>query len=58
MAITFVTGLSGVGTSSVLEQLGKQGYNVVDTDYEYIKRLKNGMIEERFWDEDKITKVL
>jgi broad-specificity NMP kinase len=58
MPIIFVTGLSGVGKSSALELLGKQGYNVVDTDYGYIKEIKNGMIEERIWNEDKITKIL
>ncbi|MGP4081203.1 hypothetical protein ACTWQL_14940 [Pseudalkalibacillus sp. R45] len=47
MAIIFVTGLSGVGTSSALEQLEKEGYNVVDTDYGYIKVIKNGEIEEK-----------
>lgn len=58
MAIIFVTGLSGVGTSSALEQLEKEGYNVVDTDYGYIKVIKNGEIEERVWDEEKITQLI
>ncbi len=58
MAVIFVTGLSGVGTSSALEKLEKQGYNVVDTDYDYIKKIKNGGIEERVWDEEKITRLL
>lgn len=58
MAVIFVTGLSGVGTSSALEQLEKEGYNVVDTDYGYIKVIKNEGIEERIWDEEKITQLL
>lgn len=58
MAIIFVTGLSGVGKSSVLEQLEKQGYNVVDTDYGYIKETKHGEIEETVWDEEKVTQLL
>lgn len=58
MTIIFVTGLSGVGTSSALEQLEKQGYNVVDTDYGYMKEMESGEIEERVWDEEKITLVL
>jgi broad-specificity NMP kinase len=58
MAIIFVTGLSGVGTSSALEQLEKEGYNVVDTDYGYIKIVKNGEKEERVWDEEKIYHLI
>jgi len=58
MAIIFVTGLSGVGTSSALEQLGKDGYNVVDTDYGYVKLVINEGVEERVWDEEKITQLL
>ncbi|WP_088035005.1 AAA family ATPase [Evansella clarkii] len=58
MAIIFVTGLSGVGTTSALEQLEKEGYNAVDTDYGYIKLIENGGIEERVWDEEKITQLL
>jgi broad-specificity NMP kinase len=58
MSVIFVTGLSGVGTTSALEQLEKQGYNVVDTDYGYVKEIKNGEIEERVWDEEKITQLI
>jgi broad-specificity NMP kinase len=58
MAVIFVTGLSGVGTTSALEQLEKEGYNVVDTDYGYVKEVKIGGIEERVWDEEKIMQVL
>lgn len=58
MAIIFVTGLSGVGTSSALEELEKEGYNVVDTDYGYVRLIKNEGVEERVWDEEKITQLL
>jgi len=58
MAIVFITGLSGVGKSSALYQLGKLGFNVVDTDYGYTKTVKNGTIEELVWDEEKIQALL
>lgn len=58
MAIIFITGLSGVGNSSALEQLEKEGFNVVDTDYGYVKTIKNGDMEERVWDEEKITHLI
>jgi broad-specificity NMP kinase len=58
MPIIFVTGLSGVGTSSALEQLEKQGYNVVDTDYGYVKEIKSGDYYERIWDEEKIIQLI
>ncbi|MEC2072454.1 AAA family ATPase [Alkalihalophilus marmarensis] len=58
MAIIFITGLSGVGKSSALVQLEKEGYNVVDTDYGYVKSIRNEGVEERIWDEEKITRLL
>ena len=58
MPIIFVTGLSGVGKSSALERLAMEGYHVVDTDYGYIKTDKNGEIEERVWDEEKINQLI
>lgn len=58
MAVIFITGLSGVGTSSALEQLEKEGYNVVDTDYGYVKEIKIGGIAQRVWDEEKIMEML
>lgn len=59
MAIIFVTGLSGVGKSSTLENLKKQGYNVVDTDYGYVKEITNNVgHKERVWDEDKISNLI
>ncbi|MCP3033051.1 AAA family ATPase [Halobacillus sp. A1] len=58
MSIIFVTGLSGVGKSSALEQLAMEGYNVVDTDYGYLKIEKNGAAEEKVWDEEKIAQLM
>ena len=58
MTIIFVTGLSGVGKSSALEQLEKEGYNVVDTDHGYVKFIENEGIQERVWDEEKIAQLL
>lgn len=58
MAVIFVTGLSGVGTSSALQQLEADGFNVVDTDYGYVKVIKDEEVEERVWDEEKISKLL
>ncbi|MGG4108896.1 AAA family ATPase [Paenibacillus lautus] len=55
MAIIFVTGLSGTGKSTVLEELKILGYNVVDTDYGYIKEAENG---EVVLDEEKIMQLL
>jgi len=53
MAIIFVTGLSGTGKSTVLEELKVLGYNVVDTDYGYIKEEYGEMV----LDEEKITNL-
>lgn len=58
MAVIFITGLSGVGTTSALKQLEKEGYKVVDTDYGYVKEIKVGDIEEIVWDEEKIMQLL
>ncbi|WP_026688923.1 AAA family ATPase [Alteribacter aurantiacus] len=58
MTIIFITGLSGVGKTSVLERLKKDGYNVIDTDYGYITIKNTGGVEERVWDEDKIKRLL
>lgn len=58
MAVIFVTGLSGVGTSSALEQLAQEGFNAVDTDYGYVKVIDNGSAMERVWDEEKISSLI
>lgn len=58
MAIIFVTGLSGVGTSSALKQLEAEGYTTADTDYGYVKLVHNGEELERVWDEEKIASLI
>jgi len=58
MAVVFVTGLSGVGTSSALAQMAKEGYNTVDTDYGFVKEIDSDGTVERVWDEERIYKLL
>jgi len=58
MTIIFVTGLSGVGTSSALQLLEQEGYTTIDTDYGYVKVIDNGETLERVWNEEKISRVL
>jgi broad-specificity NMP kinase len=51
-----ITGMSGTGKSSVLEELARRGWNVVDTDYGTWKvPASDG---ELIWDEDKINRLL
>jgi broad-specificity NMP kinase len=50
-----ITGMSGVGKSSLLEELAARGYWTVDTDYgDYYETLDG----ERLWREDKIDALL
>jgi broad-specificity NMP kinase len=58
MAIIFITGLSGVGKSTVLETLKGRGYHVVDTDYGYIKEIINNDYRNVIWDQDKIKALI
>lgn len=58
ISIIFITGLSGVGKSTVLQQLKEEGYNIIDTDNGYVKEINNGEMTERVWDEEKIEQVL
>lgn len=58
MAIIFLTGLSGVGKTSVLKQLGKEGYNIIDTDYGYTETIGEGLNAETVWDEVKINHLI
>lgn len=56
MTIVFITGLSGVGKSSALRQLKKQGYHTVDTDDGYLQKInKTG---EFVWDEEKMLNLI
>lgn len=52
MARILITGMSGVGKSTLLEELARRGRLTVDTDY-------NGWeVERAIWDEDKMADVL
>jgi len=51
-----LTGMSGTGTSSVLEHLARRGWDVVDTDYGDWKVA--GPDGDLVWDESKITELL
>ncbi|WP_369138261.1 AAA family ATPase [Modestobacter versicolor] len=54
MAVVLVTGMSGVGKSTVLGELARRGHAVVDTD-------GGGWIElvpEPLWREDRVTALL
>jgi predicted ATPase len=51
-----ITGMSGVGKSSVLTELSRRGHAVVDTDYNGFceeETLPDGRVEQR-WREDRI----
>lgn len=59
MGVLFVTGLSGVGKTSVLQRLKKEGYDVVDTDdHGYTKKIAAKEGEEIVWDEEKISHLI
>ena len=54
MAVILVTGMSGTGKSTLLKELGKRGFRVVDTD-------TGGWIDEgaeRLWREDRIDALI
>ena len=46
MARVLITGMSGAGKSSVLQELARRGYRVVDTDYGDYHETADG---ERLW---------
>ncbi|MFE1150179.1 AAA family ATPase [Streptomyces albidoflavus] len=61
MTAILVTGMSGVGKSTVLDRLGKRGYRVVDTDvggWIESRPLPGGAGVEPLWDEDRINALL
>jgi dephospho-CoA kinase len=60
VTIVFITGMSGVGKSSVLTELSRRGHAVVDTDYGGFcdeETLPDGRVEQR-WREDRIEALL
>ncbi|MCU7730764.1 AAA family ATPase [Actinoplanes sp. KI2] len=52
MARVLVTGMSGVGKSTVLEELSRRGYFVVDTDYD------GWTSADGTWDEPRMAALL
>ena len=52
MARVLVTGMSGAGKTTVLEELRRRGHTTVDTDYDGWE-LPNGM-----WDEQRMDRLL
>ncbi len=60
MTRVLVTGMSGVGKSTVLVELARRGHRVVDTDYggwsEEVTGPNSG--PERLWREDRIAALL
>lgn len=55
MARILVTGMSGVGKSSLLVELGRRGHRVVDTDYDGYSEWLGG---EQLWREARIQQLL
>jgi adenylate kinase family enzyme len=50
-----ITGMSGAGKSSLLDELAARGYRTVDTDYGDYFQTVDG---ERLWREDRISALL
>ncbi len=61
MAVVLITGMSGTGKSSVLDELARRGHRVVDTDYggwtEEVSTT-DGRPLEPIWREDRIAALL
>ena len=55
MVRVLITGMSGVGKSSLLDELARRGYRTVDTDYGDYHETVDG---ERLWREDRIAELL
>jgi adenylate kinase family enzyme len=61
VARVFVTGMSGTGKSTVLAELAKRGYRVVDTGYDGWSEdvpLADGFGSEPLWREDRMSALL
>src|SRR4051812_32453206 len=52
MARVLVTGMSGVGKSTVLDELGRRGHRTVDTDYD------GWVLPDGTWDEERMERLL
>jgi shikimate kinase len=55
MKRVLVTGMSGVGKTSLLAELAARGHRTVDTDYGDYHEIRDG---ERLWREDRIGALL
>ena len=55
MKRALITGMSGTGKSSLLDQLAARGYRTVDTDYGDYFHTVDG---ERLWREDQVSALL
>jgi shikimate kinase len=55
MKRVLITGMSGTGKSSLLQELAGRGYRAVDTDYGGYFETRTG---ERLWREDRISALL
>ncbi|MGV9387336.1 AAA family ATPase [Nonomuraea sp. NPDC003707] len=61
MAVIFITGMSGTGKSTVLGELARLGYRVVDTDYgDWMEDVPapDGAGAESQWREDRIAELI
>ncbi|MBC7593591.1 MAG: AAA family ATPase [Kineosporiaceae bacterium] len=52
MARTLITGMSGVGKSTLLVELARRGHKIIDTDYDGWED------PHRLWDEPRMTALL
>lgn len=59
MAIVLITGMSGTGKTTVLEELARRGHRTVETDEPgWIEEVWQGGTLERLWIPEKITALL
>lgn len=59
MTIIYITGLSGVGTTSALDELNYRGYRTIDTDYgDYVEEVVTGTEKAHFLNENKMKQLV